>query len=252
MDTFDPVKLGPCSVQYGDVLIDLTKGGVTLHVEPIYKEIKVDQYGDSVADHRIIGWIVKAIVPMAKTDYNSLAGVATFMEQGVNGLTDRKLGSSMRHNAKPLTLHPLENAEGDTSEDVQFFLSSPITPIELQYGFEDARVYNVEFLAYPKANAVLSEPGNYFNIGDGAPETVYEATFTVTNVVGGDEIENAEISLAGFNATRFTDSNGQAVFHLPNGDYVYAVKRSTFDTAIGSFTVASVDEAIPVALTAST
>ncbi len=245
----DQVKLGPCTLIFGDLQIDLTSGGVTLHVEPEMTDINVDQYGTGPVDHRITGWNVRAIVPLAQTDYDSIKAVATFLEEVEAGkLTDRQLGTSMRSVAKQLTLHPTEYS--DNSHDVILYLASPVTAMELGFDYSDQRVYNAEFVAYPKANADPGSPGNYFEMG-GVPASIpyHVATFTVTSSAGAVVEQGAEVSIAGISQTKFTDANGEATFLLRPDEYAYAVSKTGFTTALDVFDVVDADVAVPVALT---
>lgn len=247
--TFDPVKLGPCAITFGSLDIALTKGGVVLRVEALMKEITIDQYGSSAVDDRIVGWSVKAIVPLAQTDYATLKQAAIFLqEQGSGALVDRKLGASMRNIAQPLTLHPVENDVADKSEDAYLYLAAPTTAMEMKYGFEDERIYNVEFKAYPKAGSDPSEPGNFFVIGDPAAiATLETVTFTVSTALAAP-IPGAVVSVVGIGSA-LTNALGQAIFHLVAGDYVYAVEREGYNTAYNAFTVAAAPLAVPVTLT---
>ena len=240
---FDTLKLGPCSLEYGDLQINLTEGGVTLHIEPELKDMKADQFGTGPVDHRITGWNIRAIVPLAQTDYETLKQAAVFLTEGIDGLTDRQLGASMRNLGKQLTLHPLE-VEG-TDEDVVFFLAAPITAMELSYSYDDQRVYNVEFFAYPKDGASAADEGNYLTIG-GTPVTRYALTFEVRH--GGAPLPGATVKIAGFSSTRTTDASGDLVYNLPDGDYFYAVEHPGFDTVTGVATVDGIDLAVPVTI----
>lgn len=227
----EKVKLGPCTLKFGALDIDLTHGGVTLNVVPMLQPLHADQYGQGPLDHRITGWDVKVIVPLTQTDYDSIKGVAVFLEETESGkLKDRPIGTSMRESALELTLHPLEDPSGDS--DVVLYKAAPITAMEMSYGYDNQRVYNVEFAAYPKDNADPAEAGNFFEIG-GVPGalTKYELEFTVENNAE-DPIMGAVVSIAGYAQSKTTGIDGKVVFHLPDGDYVYSVVRDPYDTAL--------------------
>ncbi len=247
MSVFDNIKLGPCVLDYGSVHIDLTEGGVTLQVGAQYKDIKVDQHGQSIVDKRITGWDIRAIVPMSKTDYETIKGVAVFLEEDGSSLQDRKLGSSMRAQGQPLTLHPSELPLVDTSQDVVFYLAIPTTPMELKYGYEDTRVYNVEFLALPKLDAETQDAGNFLSIG-GAAVDLWPVTFTAEDAAF-DPVEGVEISIAGLHTKKLTDAAGQAVFHLPDGVYVYAAQKAPYNLSTDDFEVDGVALPVAVAMT---
>lgn len=247
--TFEDVKLGPCKVTFGTEEIELTKGGVTLRIQPMYKEITVDQHGSSVVDDRITGWDVRAIVPMLKTDYDSMKAVAVFMEeQGGGVLVDRKLGTSMRGAALELNLHPTENAVGDLSEDATFWLAAPVTGMELGYSYDNERIYNVEFRAYPKTDADPGEPANYFVIGDpGDLADLEVVTFTCEDVAT-DPVPGVRVTVVG-RGSKSTNAAGEAIFYLPDGDYVYAAEKAPYNTAYDDITVAGAALPVPVTMT---
>jgi hypothetical protein len=69
-------------------------------------------------------------------------------------------------------------------------------------------------------------------------------TFHVTS--GGANINNASVTIGG--NTQQTNSNGNTVFVLPNGDYDYTVTKLGYEDEMGSITVASVPQTIEVVL----
>ncbi len=169
------IKLGPCKVTSdpggtGEVVIDKTIGGVDFHAVPIYKEIKIDQFGQGNYDKRIVGWDVKAIVRMAESTYEHIkamsAGLVEVEGAGKKKLHDAKLGTSMRETAKKLVIHPLENDPADVSDDVVIYLAAPDTPLDLKYNFENERVLEVTMVAYPDDAVDPGDPNAYFCFGD--------------------------------------------------------------------------------------
>jgi|GEM_PF-3962238 hypothetical protein len=249
---FEEIKLGPCNITYGDLAIKHTDAGVKLHVEPLYREIKTARHGSSIIDHRITGWTIKAIVPMKQTDWLSIKSAATFLQQVGDGaskaLVDRALGTSMRGLAKELTMHPVENAAEDVSDDVTLWLAGPITPIEMGYDYEGERVYNVEFLAYPKEddNPAI---GNYMAIGDpAATSTLYTITFIAA--AGATPVQGVTIALAGTGNKKITNAEGKAFWLLPAGDYVWMAEKEPYDMVTNTVTV-SADADVNVAMVTS-
>lgn len=168
------IKLGPCKATYHttpETVIDKTIGGVDFHAVPIYKEIKVDQFGQGVYDKRIVGWDVKTVIRMAESTYDNIkamsAGLVEVEESPTKKkLHDAQLGTSMRAGGKKLTIHPLENALGDVSDDVTLYLSAPDTPLDLKYNYENERVLEVTMIAYPRDTVDPGDPDAYFCIGD--------------------------------------------------------------------------------------
>ncbi len=165
------IRLGPCSVTFGSLEIERTQGGVELTIEPLLKAIKVDQFGQSDYDDRIVGWNVRVKVPLLETDYDTIKGALVYLgEIGTTQtkLADRALGTSMRELADVLTIHPLENAADNLADDVTLYLAAPVNQVTLGYNFENERVLEVEFKAYPKEDADPTEPDAFFCIGNPA------------------------------------------------------------------------------------
>lgn len=67
----------------------------------------------------------------------------------------------------------------------------------------------------------------------GTPVTTYTATFTVKDSSG--NLEGAQVNLNGSILT--TNSSGQAVFHLRNGEYPYSVSADGYRKQTGTVTV---------------
>jgi hypothetical protein len=75
--------------------------------------------------------------------------------------------------------------------------------------------------------------------------TSFAVTFQVTDD-SSNPLENAEVEANGI--TVFTNSSGEAVINLPNGDYTYNVNLYGYVPATGPFTVASAPMTVPVVL----
>ncbi|WP_366522027.1 carboxypeptidase regulatory-like domain-containing protein, partial [uncultured Subdoligranulum sp.] len=72
-------------------------------------------------------------------------------------------------------------------------------------------------------------------IEPGTPATTYTSTFTVKDSSG--NIEGAQIDLNG--SILRTDSSGQAVFNLRNGEYPYKVTADGYRKQTGTVTISS-------------
>jgi hypothetical protein len=250
MDSFRSIELGPCVLDYGGFEINHTIGGVTVRVEPMMKDIKTDQLGESIVDQRIVGWNVRAVVPMAQSDYLSLKAVATFTDADPTDawLEDRKLGTSMRELGQALTLHPTGREALDTSADIDFYLAIPVGELELPYSFANEKVYNVEFLALPKSGFDTAEPGNFFMIGAGDPAAGYLVTFTCQDAAT-DPVPGVVITLAGLSKKLVTDAAGQATINLPDDTYIYLARLAPYNDSTDDFTVDGADEPVAVTMT---
>src|SRR3990167_7629056 len=73
------VKVGACSVTFNSVDLGHTKGGVEVSYEPVYHDVSVDKFGESIVDKYLMGekWTVK--VPLAEF---TIANLKAAMPQG--------------------------------------------------------------------------------------------------------------------------------------------------------------------------
>ena len=112
-------------------------------------------------------------------------------------------------------------------------------------------------VAYYKFNnpddiVLLDETGNYdalivnqtgsFEESGACPGDYYSATFHVTT--DGVGLEGAEVAIGIL--SKFTDSNGEAVFELIDGEYSYIVTKEGFVNVEGLFTISGEDITVEV------
>lgn len=144
------VKVGVCSVTFNAVDLGHTQGGVELKYEPTYHEVKVDQYGQTVVDKRLIGEKVTVKVPLAESSVavlqasmpiNSLvSGPPQLVKVGTDA------GASLLAKAATLVLHPLDMGVA-TTNDVTIFKAVSSEPVLVPYKFDQERVFEVTFEA---------------------------------------------------------------------------------------------------------
>jgi len=85
---------------------------------------------------------------------------------GTDGINDyvavsNGIGTNLLTNAKPLRLHPVSNAIGDTSDDLVIPLAATAGALTFAYNLEKERIYNVDFNGYPN-----SSTGQLFTVGN--------------------------------------------------------------------------------------
>jgi hypothetical protein len=160
------VELGPCDVSFNGADIGHTKGGVVVTYEPIYKDISVDLYGETVVEKRLVGEKLMAKVPLAEYTIANLRNAipqSTFAGAGNARITlGAKAGKSALDDSYQLVLHP--SREGTRRHDIVFHKAYVASTIEINHNNEDEKVIEVEF------HALLDESktdGNYLGlIGD--------------------------------------------------------------------------------------
>lgn len=110
------IALGVCTASFDGVALGHTKGGVECVYEPVWHDVKVDQYGDTIVKKRLMGEKFTAKVPLAEY---TVANLGVGIPAGtVVGTTVKRLdvgssaGKSSDDLAAPLVLTPVD-ATGD-------------------------------------------------------------------------------------------------------------------------------------------
>lgn len=79
------IRMGTCAISYNGLDLGYTIGGVEVEVSTSTKEIKVDQFGDVVANEYIMGRQISVKVPMAEVTLDNMVSVmpgATLVQTG--------------------------------------------------------------------------------------------------------------------------------------------------------------------------
>lgn len=143
------VKMGPCSVSLDGTEAGHTQGGVTVEYAPIYHDMVVDKYGQTVIEKILIGEGLKVTVPLAEA---TLANLEIGIPAGTDVTSQRvtigkDAGERMAQYAKELVLHPLENDSDDLSEDVVLHQALVSEPFEFKFGNDGEKILEVVFQA---------------------------------------------------------------------------------------------------------
>lgn len=160
------VQVGVCTVTYNSVDLGHTKGGVEVSYEPVYKDVAVDKYGETVVEKYLIGEKLTAKVPLAEYTIANLRNSmpqSTFAGAANSRIT---IGASAGQKAKvdsyQLVLHP--QIEGTRRHDIVFHKAYVSSTIVLPHKNDEEKVVEVTF------EALLDETksdGNYLGlIGD--------------------------------------------------------------------------------------
>lgn len=160
------VKVGACSVTFNGVDLGHTKGGVEISYEPVYHDVTVDKYGESVVEKYLVGEKLTAKVPLAEL---TIANLKVAMPQGgFAGAANARLtlgktaGSKATASAAQLVLHPLNM--GTRANDVVFHKAYVASTVDLKMKIDEENVFEVEFAALIDETKT---DGNYLGlIGD--------------------------------------------------------------------------------------
>lgn len=160
------VKVGACSVTFNGLDLGHTKGGVELSYEPVYKDVSVDLYGETVVEKYLIGEKFTAKVPLAEYTIANLRNAipqATFAgAANTRILIGHQAGQAAKVDSYQLVLHPV--GEGTRKFDVVLHKAYVSSTIMLPHKIDEEKLIEVTF------EALLDETksaGNYLGlIGD--------------------------------------------------------------------------------------
>lgn len=166
MANIENVELGVCSITYNGVDLGHTKGGVEFNYEPVYTDVSVDKYGETVVEKYLTGEKVTIKAPLAEF---TLANLKVAMPAGDKaGSGDARLtfgknsGYAMSSNAYQLVLHPV--SEGTRRHDIVLHKAVVTSAIVINHKVDEPKIVEVTF------EALLDETksnGNYIGfIGD--------------------------------------------------------------------------------------
>ena len=157
------VQVGPCSVSFNGVDLGHTKGGVEVSYEPVYKDVMVDKYGETVVEKYLQGEKLTAKIPLAEF---TIANLRVAMPQTVFGgagntriTVGAAAGKKASDDAAQLVLHPLN--EGTRRHDIVFYKAVVTSSVVLNHKVDEEKVVEVTF------EALLDETradGNYLGL----------------------------------------------------------------------------------------
>lgn len=160
------VKVGACSVVFNGVDLGHTKGGVEITYSPVYKDVSVDKYGETVVEKYLVGEKLSAKVPLAELTIANLKASmpnATFAgAANARILLGKSAGGKLSGEAAQLVLHPLNM--GTRANDIVFHKAVVASEVVLNRKVDEETIIEVTF------EALLDETktdGNYLGlIGD--------------------------------------------------------------------------------------
>lgn len=164
------IALGVCSVSFDAVDLGHTKGGVECVYEPVWHDVKVDQYGDTIVKKRLMGEKFTAKVPLAEY---TVANLAVGMPAGTvvaGGTADDRLdvgssaGASSDTLAAALVLTPVDAVGAEHTITVpKAMVGSQVT---LSHVNDGERIIECTFEAI--IDETQADGARLFSIGDPA------------------------------------------------------------------------------------
>lgn len=150
-------------------------GEVTL--TPVFQDISVADFGESVYDKILTGYnggiTFVAAQATIKTLQAALAASETITDTATStvvGLMDSKIGTSLRSKAKKVTIHPRIMGE-DKSLDITIYKMAADGDFTRSFANEQGNV-SISMSMFPRDGMDTSKPGNFFYIGPKDPNVV--------------------------------------------------------------------------------
>lgn len=160
------VQVGVCSVSFNGIDLGHTKGGVEVSYEPVYHDVMVDKFGETIVEKYLMGEKWTAKVPLAEFTIANLKVAmpkTTFAGAANSRVTvGAASGKKATADAAQLVLHPM--IEGTRRHDIVFYKAFVASSIVLNHKIDEEKIIEVTF------EALLDESrsdGNYLGmIGD--------------------------------------------------------------------------------------
>lgn len=164
--TTDPNKLVLDGVNYFQA-----EGG-EINIEPELEDVVFQDFGTSPFDQRIAGYTGELTLVVGQNDLKLMQKLFAYHSDILQtttlvGLTDAKIGQSMREKAVPVKIHPREMG-ADKSLDINIYKMAGTGAFNRVY--ETAQgTYEVTLTMFIRDDADPTQPGNFYYIGDTDP-----------------------------------------------------------------------------------
>jgi len=155
---------------------NLQHEGGEITITPMFADFTSVDFGESIYDKRVTGYEVTvsftAMEEKIKNIQLALSATATVTNDNgdVIGITDAKLGTSMRAKAKKVRIHPRVMGNDDSLDIVVYKMAST-GEYTRAYANEQGNI-GISFEAFPKDGLDASQDGNFFYIGQEASDPV--------------------------------------------------------------------------------
>ena len=143
------VKVGVCTVTFNSLDLGHTIGGVEVSYEPVYKDVMVDAYGETIVEKYLIGEKLTAKVGLAESTIANMRNAipqSTFAGAANSRINiGAKAGKKATDDAAQLVLHPV--GEGTRAYDIVFYKAYVGSTIVLPHVNDGEKVIEVTFEA---------------------------------------------------------------------------------------------------------
>lgn len=162
-------ELSPCRVKYKGVDIGATLGNVVIKTETALAELKSDQLGSTVIDHRVSGHKFTIVTQFAevkfKENWKILFPMHKLVTNGGQTLFyfDSEVGYSQISQAGALNLHPLSLPDSDLSEDFNIYLAAAEGKADYTFSPSEQVKLTCTWNVYPDFTTI---PPRFYSFGD--------------------------------------------------------------------------------------
>lgn len=148
MDINQAEIAGPCRITFGGIDLGHTTGGVLLTAERDFEDVTVDRYGSTPIDKVLTGNRAMVNFTLAQPNWRALDTAIPETSSADGAAADRidlgaQAGASLRSEAKQLVIHPLKNADSDTSDDVVLYKAVSAENVELPLRIDEQKVVEI-------------------------------------------------------------------------------------------------------------
>lgn len=174
------IPFGLATITIGTGVDALTLDGVSyfqadggeLNIEPQFEEITFQDFGSSPYDKRISGYEGSLKVVVGQNDLKLMQKLFAYHSDIMEtttlvGVTDAKIGQSVREKAVPVKIHPREMG-ADKSLDINIYKMAGTGAFNRTYESAQGK-YEVELEMFMRDGADPTKPGNFYYIGDNDP-----------------------------------------------------------------------------------
>ena len=149
--------------------------GGEISIEPILEAAKIADFGDSDYDDLVNGYNGEVKIVGAEHSLKLMETAMAYADKIVNtanpatvvGLTDSKIGTSMRARGVSLRIHPREMGS-DNSLDIVIYKVASVGTYGRTFANEQGK-NELTFKMYPRDGADASKGSNYYYVGPKDP-----------------------------------------------------------------------------------
>ncbi|QFG05335.1 tail tube [Bacillus phage 055SW001] len=145
-----------------------------ISIEPILEAVNVADFGDTDYDDFINGYSGEITIVAAQHTLELMTVSMAYANKIMSadnatqvGLTDSRIGTSMRERGLPMTIHPRE-MEDDTSLDFHLYKVASVGEYSRSYANEQGN-NELTFKMYPRDGAKANSGSNFYYVGDVDP-----------------------------------------------------------------------------------